>query len=168
MELEKAILNRTSIRSFTEEDVSEEDVDKLLRAGMSAPSAVNRQPWEFYVVRDPEKRAALRKVGFTNYASPLMIVLAGNVLRMLPLKMSEFWAQDCSAATENILLEATSLGLGAVWCGVHPNKTREKQIRSILGAGLTIVPFNIIVVGHPKGDAPKPKDKFDPKKIHLL
>src|SRR5574344_493708 len=99
MDLEEALLKRRSVRKFTNEPVSKEDIDKLLHAAMSGPSAVNKKPWEFYVVQDPEKIAQLNKVGFANYPSPLMIVVAGNKLNFLPFDAADYWIEDVSAAT---------------------------------------------------------------------
>jgi nitroreductase len=166
MTVKEALFARRSIRSFAKEAISEEDIETLLHAAMSGPSAVNKKPWEFYVVKDPEKIAQLNKVGFANYSCPLVIVVAGNRDRFLPV-VSEFWVQDVSAATENILLEATELGLGSVWCGVYPNKARSLQVRQILGAGLNIVPFNIICLGHPAGEIPAPRDQYEAEKVHF-
>jgi nitroreductase len=167
MEVKEALLARRSIRSFTDEPVSEEDIVELLHAGMSGPSAINKRPWEFYVVKDPEKQSELRRVGFANYLSPLMIVVAGNARHFIPF-LTEFWVQDTSAATENILLEATELGLGAVWCGLYPDRARAKKVRKILEMPLGVTPLNIIVIGHPKGKPPLPRDQFDPKKVHSV
>ena len=166
MELEEVLLKRRSVRKFMAEPVSEEAIDKLLHAAMSGPSAVNRRPWEFYVVRNPEKIAALNKVGFASYKSPLMIVVAGNRMHFLPPPASDFWLEDVSAASENILLEATNLGLGACWCGVYPGKLRQKQVAKILEMPIHHVPFAIIILGHPEGPVPEPRDQYDEKKVY--
>jgi nitroreductase len=168
MELKQVLLARRSVRSFTAEAVSDSDVDYLLHAAMSGPSAVNLRPWEFYVVKDPAKLAALNKVGYAKYPSPLMIVVAGNAHHFLPLGNEEYWEQDCSAATENILLAATDLSLGAVWCGVYPDKTRVKQVKEVLDLPENITPLNIIIIGHPQGEVPVPRDQYDEKKVHRV
>lgn len=166
MEVEEALLKRRSVRKFTADPVDKEAIDKLLRAAMSGPSAVNKKPWEFYVIQDPKKIAELNKVGFANYPSPLIIVIAGNQTKFLPSPASDYWIEDVSAATENILLEATNLGLGACWCGVYPGKLREKQVAKILSMPLNYVPFNIIIIGHPDGAIPEARDQYDEKRIH--
>lgn len=168
MEIEEAFLKRRSVRKFTSEPVSEEMIEKILHAAMSGPSAVNTRPWEFYVVKDPTKRSELNQVGYAKYVSPLMMVLAGNSLHFLPLGNQDYWIEDLSAAAENILLECTNLGLGAVWCGVYPGKLRQKQVRRILNLPLTMVPFAIIIIGHPDGAIPEPRDQYDKKKIHWV
>jgi Nitroreductase len=166
MELEEVLLKRRSVRKFTSEPVSPEMIDRLLHAAMSGPSAVNMRPWEFYIVQDPAKISDLNKVGYAKYKSPLMIVVAGNSSRFLPGPATDYWIEDVSAASENILLEATNLGLGAVWCGVYPGKLRQKQVRNILAMPLTYIPFAIIILGHPDGEIPEPRDQYDTKRIH--
>ncbi|MBR3963515.1 MAG: nitroreductase family protein [Oscillospiraceae bacterium] len=168
MELNEVLLKRRSVRKFTEEPVSEEDVLKLLHAGMSGPSACNKTPWEFFVVTNPEILEKLRKAArFSKITAPLAIVVCGNLSKALPSQLSPFWIQDCSAATENILLRATDLGLGAVWCGVHPMKTAEKNVREALSLPEKLVPLNIIHIGHPS-ENPEPRDQFSEKKIHFI
>ncbi|MBQ6876932.1 MAG: nitroreductase family protein [Oscillospiraceae bacterium] len=168
MELKNALLKRRSIRKFTDEAVSENDISELLHAAMSGPSACNRTPWEFYVVTNPEVLEKLRKAArYSKITSPLAIVVCGNLSKALPLQLSPFWIQDCSAATENILLRSTDLGLGAVWCGVHPMKTAEKNVREALSLPEKIVPLNIIHIGHP-AEEPEARDQFSEKKIHYI
>jgi nitroreductase len=166
MELEEVLLKRRSVRKFTTEAVSPELIDKLLHAAMSGPSAVNMKPWEFYIVQDPAKIAALNKVGYAKYPSPLMIVVAGNTSHFLPGASENYWIEDVSAACENVLLEATNLGLGAVWCGVYPGELRQKQVRTALNMPVSHIPFAILIVGHPDGAIPEPRDQYDAKRIH--
>ena len=133
MELKEVLLKRRSIRKFTEEPVSDERIEELLHAAMSGPSACNRKPWEFYVVTNEQVLEELRSsTMFSKIAAKLAIIVCGDLSRALPMGMSEYWIQDCSAATEKILLRATDLGLGAVWCGVYPQKRGEKKVREIL------------------------------------
>lgn len=168
MELNEVLLKRRSVRKFTDEPVSEEDVLKLLHAGMSGPSACNRTPWEFFVVTNPEILEKLRKAArYSKIKAPLAIVVCGNLSKALPLQLSPFWIQDCSAATENILLEATELGLGTVWCGVHPMKRAEKNVSEALGLSANLVPLNIIRIGHP-AEEPEARDQYNEKKVHYV
>jgi nitroreductase len=167
MELKEVLLKRRSVRSFTDQTVSDEEIDCLLHAAMSGPSAMNFRPWEFYVIKDPVKIAELNKVGFAKYKSPLMIVVAGNSLRFIPFS-SQLWVEDTSAAAENILLTATDLGLGAVWCGVYPVKHEIKQVRKILGLPKHIIPLNIMIIGHPSGETPNPRDQYNDKFVHKI
>ena len=111
----------------------EEAIDALLHAAMSGPSACNRTPWEFWVVTQEEALQALRGASrFTNHEAKLAIVVSGNLSRALPQQLAEYWIQDCSAATENILLQATELGLGAVWCGIYPQKRPPYDVAFVL------------------------------------
>ena len=169
MELKEALLKRRSVRKFTDEPVSEEMIQELLHAAMSGPSACNRRPWEFYVVRDPEALAGLRGcIHFGKMKSTLAIVVCGNLRHALPLQMSAYWIQDCSAATENILLRCTDLGLGAVWCGVHPQKRAEAAVRKVLGIDdEKQIPLNIIHIGHP-AEEPDARDQYDEKRVHFI
>ncbi len=161
------IATRVSVRSYLDKPVEEVKIEQLLRAGMAAPSAVNKQPWHFVVVTDKEQLKALAK---TNpYASmaakaPLAIVVCGDMKKALPGKAQEFWVQDCSAATENILLAANALGLGAVWTGTYPTEERCEAVAKVLQLPKSIVPLNIIVIGYPDGKN-TPKDKWKPSNI---
>lgn len=168
MELKEALLNRRSIRKFTSEPVSEEAIDELMHAAMSGPSACNKQPWEFYVITGRERLDELKKASkFMGFDSPLAIVVCGNLRRALPLKFSEYWIQDCSAATENILLRATDMGLGAVWCGAHPQKHAVENIRKCLDIPESQIPLNVIFIGHPAQEC-EPRDQYDEGRVHRL
>lgn len=168
MELKEALLKRRSVRKFTDEAVSESQIEELLHAAMSGPSACNRCPWEFFVITQQEKLEELRSASrFTKMNAPLAIVVCGNLSRALPVQMSAYWIQDCSAATENILLRATDLGLGAVWCGIHPQKRAEKRVQQILDLKDKWIPLNIIWIGHPAED-PDARDQYDEKRIHFI
>ena len=168
MELKEALLKRRSVRKFTEEAVSDEDITELLHAGMSGPSACNKTPWEFFVITNPEILEKLRKAArFSKISAPLAIVVCGNLSKALPLSFSSFWIQDCSAATENILLRATDLGLGAVWCGIHPMKRAEKNVSDILSLSEKLIPLNIIYIGHPAEES-EARDQFSEKKVHFI
>ena len=168
MELEEVLQKRRSVRKFTQEAVPEELIDKLLHAAMSGPSACNRQPWEFWVVTEPETLEKLRKASrFTNYEAKLVIVVAGNLSRALPMQLSEYWIQDCSAATENILLRAVDLGLGGVWCGIHPQKRPVERVLELLGMTEKQIPLNIIFLGFP-AESPEPRDQYQEKNVHWV
>ena len=161
------IATRTSVRSYLDKPVDAAVIEQLLRAGMAAPSAVNRQPWHFVVVTD---KAQLKELAKANpYAgmaakAPLAIVVCGDLKKALSGEAREFWVQDCSAATENILLAANALGLGAVWTGTYPDQNRCKDVSAILKLPETLIPLNTIVIGYPAGEN-KPKDKWKPENI---
>ena len=168
MEVKEALLKRRSIRKFKEDKISEELINELLIAAMSAPSACNKKPWEFFVITNEEKLQELKKASrFARYDAPLAIVVCGNLSKALPLQLSTYWIQDCSAATQNILLRVTDLGLGAVWCGAHPQKNVEKKIKEILDLSDKLVPLNIIFIGHPNQEA-EPRTQLEEKKIHYV
>ena len=144
------ILSRRSIRRYTDELVDREDMRRLLEAAMAAPSASNRKPWEFIVVTDAEILRRLRRsLIFGRYRAPAAIVVCGNTRRAWPGPGRDFWVQDCSAASQNILLAATGLGLGAVWVGVHPIKLFAGRVRKILSIPDGVIPLCVIYVGHP-------------------
>ena len=168
MELKEVLLKRRSVRKFTEQKVTKEEIDELLHAAMSGPSACNRTPWDFYVVTNSDKLDELRKTAmFTNMNAPLAVVVCGTLSRALPLKRKEYWIQDCSAATENILLRAVDLSLGAVWCGIHPQKSAVEKLQKTLNLPENCVPLNIIWIGHPAED-PEPRDQYNEKYIHII
>ena len=163
------IRERTSIRKFDPSvSVSDESIEKILRAAMCAPSAMNKQPWEFVVVRDPTQLKAIgdalpySRVGNGAQAA---IVVCGNLDNGLPGRGKEYWIHDCSAASMNILLAAKGLGLGAVWTGVYPGEDRIAAVRGILAIPDGFMPLNVIPLGAP-AENPEPKDKWNPLKVH--
>ena len=163
------IMNRKSVRRFQDVPVSDEDLQKILQAGMSAPSAVNQQLWEFIVVTDPQ---TLKSLGSElPYAKMLLhahaaIVVCGNLAKTFNRNpKSLYWIMDCSAATENILLAVEMLGLGAVWTAVYPEAQRVEVVRRILNLPEQIIPLNVIPIGVPAGNEPA-KDKWNPQFVH--
>lgn len=156
------IMARTSVRAYQQREVAEATVDSLLRAGMAAPSAMDKRPWHFIVVSDKETLARLGKVlPYAGMAAkaPLAIAVCGDMRKAGEGKSQEYWIQDTSAASENILLAAQSMGLGAVWTGVWPIEERCKALAEILDTPDYIVPLNLIVIGYP-AQPQKPKDKY--------
>jgi nitroreductase len=162
------IFTRKSVRNYTGEVVSKENIEILLKAAMAAPSGRNQQPWAFIAITDPETLITLAE-GLP-YAKMLpeagsAIVVCGYSAPHDRPGSKDLWEQDCAAATENILLAAEALDLGSVWTAVHPYPDRQEFIRKILGIPAAIHPFCVIPVGYPTGKE-QPKNKFDPKKIH--
>jgi nitroreductase len=161
------IFNRKSVRSFTSEQVSEEHVEAMLKAAMAAPTAVNYQPWRFVVVTERTQLDAMAEM--LPYAkmlkqAPLAIVVCGETI-WFEGRENPYWQQDCSAATENLLLAAEALGLGAVWTGVYPNMQLAEPLSEFLGLPETVQPLCAIPIGHHDGTA-KPRDKWKPENVH--
>lgn len=164
------ILQRKSVRSYTNAPVSREQIDTLLRAAMAAPTGKDMRPWKFVVVNDPEAMkslaAELPKAKMLQEA-PIAIAVCGDLsVTDKDGKSSTNWTFDCSAATENLLLAAEAMGLGAVWTGVYPYDERLEAVKRALNLPDHIIPLALIPVGHPKGD-PQPKDKYDAANIHF-
>ena len=168
MEVKDALLKRRSIRKYLDKEVSDEIIEELLHAAMSGPSACNRRPWIFYVIKDQDKLNELRKASrFSNMNAPLAIVVVGDLSRSLPLQLKDFWIQDCSAATENILLRATDLGLGSLWCGIYPQKRPVERVKDILGITNSDIPLNIIYIGD--GDEEKEsRDQYEKNRVKVI
>ncbi len=163
------IFSRKSVRHFQRGKAIDKDKLKLLvQAGMSAPSAVNIQPWEFIAVTDTRLLEALAdrlpNAAMLREASAAIIV-CGDPRKDERGIADKFWVQDCSAATENILLAAEALGLGAVWTGLYPNQERIADIRPLLSLPERIIPLNVIPLGYP-AEKVLPKDKWDEKRLH--
>lgn len=161
------IMTRTSIRDYTSREVEKEKIETILRAGMAAPTARNSQPWSFVVIDDKEQ---LRKIAdampnakMTAKAS-FAIAVCGNMDKTTEGEGREYWVQDVSAVSENILLAAHAMGLGAVWTGVYPVKERIQNVTDILSLPENIIPFSIIPVGY-SAESPLPKDKWKPENI---
>jgi nitroreductase len=161
----ETILTRRSIRQYTAESVPDEVVTDLLRAAMSAPSAGNEQPWQFVVVTD---RALLDRVPEIHSYSqmlkqaPLGVLVCGDESK---LKYAGYWVQDCSAATQNLLLAAHAKGLGAVWLGIYPKQDRVAAFRELFNLPQEITPLAMVAVGHPAEEKP-PADRYDPARVH--
>ncbi|CAM2760450.1 nitroreductase family protein [Hathewaya histolytica] len=161
----EAIFRRRSIRKYKPIKISEDMLENLLRAGMSAPSAVNQKPWHFIVIED---RTKLDEIATTHpyakmlYEAPLAICVCAN---MNLGDFKHYWPQDCSAATENILIEAEHLGLGAVWLGVYPVEDLMEGAKKVLNLPDDIVPFCFISIGYPNEEK-KHYDRFDKERIH--
>lgn len=161
------IMTRTSIRQFTDQPVSKDTLDLIVKAGMAAPSAMNAQPWAFVVVTDKAVLDSLNSVHpYANLkTATAAVIVCGDLNKTIEGAGREYWVQDCSAATENILLAAHAYGLGAVWCGVYPIEERMKPVKEVLDMPENILPLNIITMGYP-AESPAPKDKFKPENIH--
>ena len=162
------ILKRRSVRKFKKEPVPMELIDSLLEAAMAAPSACNRKPVDFYVITDEGKLKEISKAGlFTRMEAPLIIVVVGNLGRALPMQMADYWIHDAAAASENILLQATTLGLGSCWCGVHPQKRVMEKVSEALGLSGKEIPFSMIKIGYPD-EFPEAHSGYDKKRVKFI
>ena len=170
------IFSRKSVRSYTDQPVSDEQVETMLRAAMSAPTGMNVQPWRFVVVRDQAVKDKLAgpRGGMIAQAPVVFVICGETTLMRKPQGQPDAeavavengnWTQDCSAAAENLLLAAEALGLGAVWTAAHPYEARVNPIREALGLPENVTPLCVIPCGYPAGDD-QPKDKWKPENIH--
>jgi nitroreductase len=159
-----AIYKRRSIRKYKDAPVSHNLIEQIIKAGMNAPSAGNEQPWQFLVVDD---RKILDKIPTFHphskmlYEAPVAIVVCGDMSRV---KYQEYWPQDCSAATQNILLTIAELDLGGVWLGVYPREDRVKKLQALFGMPDNIIPFSIVALGYP-AEQKAAKDIYDTHRI---
>ena len=159
------IFARKSVRSYTDEPVSPEQVETILKAAMAAPSGMNMQPWRFVVVTDQKVKDKLA-VGFNKMIAkaPVVIIVCGKTTNKLGAP-NKNWTADCAASTENLLLAVEALGLGAVWTACYPYEDRMNPTVEALGLPENISPYCIVPIGHPAGND-KPKDKWKPENIH--
>jgi nitroreductase len=159
------IFKRASIRKFLKKPVEQEKIEALLRAAMAAPSAGNQQPWQFIVVRDPETLHKMNDV--SPYAGPILNAPLGIVVLMdeSGLRFPECVQQDLGAAAQNILLEAVSQGLGAVWMAVMGFEERVAKGKALFGLPDALSPFAFIAVGYPN-ETKERQDRYDPARVH--
>ncbi len=158
------IFTRSSVRSYTNQEVESWKLELLLKAGMASPTAGNKQPWAFIVVNSKEllqNIADTLEYGKMVAGAPLAIVVCGDTSKVGEGKRGEYWIQDCSAVTENILLAAHGMDLGAVWVSLYPMDDRVGAVKEMLALPENIIPFNVIPVGYPKGEATV-KQKWNP------
>lgn len=158
------IYNRKSVRSFIKDrPVSDEDVQALIKAGMSAPSGKDTRPWEFVIINDRailDKMAEELPTAKMLSQAPMAIVVCGDTIR------SSYWYLDCSAATENILLAAEAMDLGGVWTAAYPYRDRMATVIKHTNMPAQVLPLVVIPIGYPMGNH-SVKDKYDEKKIHM-
>lgn len=164
----ETILNRKSIRKFSDKPIEKEKIELILKSAMAAPSAVNCQPWFFVVIDDRELLDELGRE--LPYAKMLVfaqaaVIVCGDLQKALDDWEQEFWVQDCSAASQNLLLAAESLGLGAVWTALYPAASRVKIVKDILNLPENLMPLNVIPLGYPAGHD-KPINKWHEENIH--
>lgn len=152
---------RRSIRKYLDKEISDEDIKKILKAGMNAPTARNLKPYEFVVVRNKEtlaKLSEMKKNAYFAKDSNVTIVL-------LAKELSDYWQQDLGAVSENMLLEATRLGIGSCWVGITPNQDYENYVRGVLGIPQEVRVFSLMTLGYP-GEVKQPNDNYYEEKVH--
>lgn len=161
----KSIFERRSIRKFKDIPLTKEQIDLLLKAAFNAPSAGNRQPWEFIVIQNAGKLCEMGDL--TPGAKPLKEAALGIIVcaNLEKNDLLEYCEQDCAAATQNILLEATELGLGGVWIGMHPTPGRAQRLKVVFRLPEHIFPLWMIAIGVPD-EVGEIKDKYNPAAIH--
>ena len=166
MDAMEALFSRRSIRKYTAEPVTEEVLREILEAAMSAPSAGNQQPWHFVIIND---RKILDYIpSFHPHSqmlkeAPVAILVCGDLTLE---KHIGYWVQDCSAATENLLLAIHAKGLGAVWLGIFPREERVEGLRKLLDIPDHVIPLSLIPVGYPAESKPPRPDRYNANKIH--
>lgn len=166
MEVIKAILSRRSIRRYSGKKIEKKIVDKIIHAGMYAPSAVNKQPWHFIVFEDKESCRAIAEV---HPNAAMLNSAALGVLVCFDEKLQHdegYGTLDCSAATQNMLLAAHDMGLGACWIGIYPRENRMQSLQRIFNLPDHIKAFSIVSLGYSDEDKPIP-ERFKPERIHL-
>ncbi len=166
-DFEQIINTRRSIREYQDKQVSDEDILKILKAGMQAPgSRLGAEPWEFVIVKNRQTLAKIGEIKPRVTNAPVAIVLVANIERAF---YKTVWQQDMGAACENMLLEAVNLGLGALWNGVAPEEERMAKIGELIGIDdiTNLKPYSIVTIGYPaEGWENKFMDKFDEERIH--
>jgi nitroreductase len=164
MNLYEGIQLRRSIRKYEKKPIEPATIERLLRAAMQAPSAANQRPWEFIVV---EKQETLEKLANAHiYATPIKQAAVGIIVlgREESMLFPQYWQQDLAAATQNILLEAVELGLGAVWMGVAPEQDRMAYITALFDLPQGVKPFAMLAIGYSADN--KFVDRFDSSRVH--
>ena len=159
------ILSRRSIRKYTSQPVSDELIKEILKAAMAAPSAGNEQPWHFIVIKDRAILDEIPKIHqYTHMLkeAPAAILVCGDE-RLERFK--GFWVQDCSAATQNILLACQAKGLGSVWCGIYPVAERVQAFQKLLGIPAEVKPFSLVALGYP-AEEKEPANRYNEERVH--
>lgn len=162
------IMTRTSVRSYSDRKIEPEKIDTLLRAAMAAPTAGNKQPWRFVVINDKTILDSISENFHTMTMArdaSIAVVMCGDMTATFGGDGRDYWIEDVSAASENLLLAAHATGLGAVWCGIYPLPERVEKFSKMLNLPENIIPMGCICIGYPAAET-TPKDKWHPEYIH--
>ena len=166
MEIQHALTTRRSIRKYTQEKVPDIQINNMLEAAMYAPSANNKQPWHFVIIRNKE---TLEQIPIFHPNAKMIKDASLGILVCTDDDIENsvgYWIQDCAAATQNILLSAHGMGLGAVWCGIFPREERIVGIKKLFSLPQNITPFSLISIGHPDEQKEQPQ-RFSKERIHI-
>jgi len=165
LNFEEILLNRRSIRRYTPQKISPEIITKIIKAGMYAPSAVNKKPWHFIVIEEKEKMESVIKI----HANAMMLKEASHAILVCGDEKLQhddgFWIADCGAATQNILLSAFNSGIGSCWIGIYPREQRMKAVSDIFNLPEHVRPFALVALGYPAEEKKFP-ERFEEGKIH--
>ena len=162
-----AIFSRRSIRKYKNQEITDEQLELLLRAGMAAPSGGNQQPWEFYVVRDPDTIRKLSQSSLYSGCAKFATVVIVPCYRTQDLMYPELVSLDMSACVENMLVEIESLGLGGVWLSIAPYEDRMRNVDMVIGTNDKLRPFALIPVGYPAMER-HAGDRYEESRIHRI
>jgi nitroreductase len=163
------IFDRRSVRSFLPKAIEQDKIERILKAGFQAPSAHNRQLWEFIVISDAVDLGVIAKMSpyakMLPHAAAAIVPCVNLELGKRPSVEDTWWVQDLSAVTENILLQIVDEGLGGVWLGWYPDMVRVKAFSERFGLPSHVLPFSVIALGYPTNQ-PQKEDRYDPAKVH--
>lgn len=166
MDIQDFIYSRRSIRRYEDKKVPEDTLIEVVKAGTSAPTAANCQPWEFIIINQENILEELRdKCVFARYNAPAAIIVCGNLQLAFKGKAKEFWVQDCSAAIENMLLSARGFDLGTVWIGVYPLEAHVNTVRKIADIPDYVVPLGIVYIGYP-AESKESRTRYNEKRVY--
>lgn len=157
------LLERQSCRKYKSDPIPKEDLDYILHAAMSSPSAMNTRPWHFIVIKDKQTHTKIMQIHKASQMltdAPVGIIICCDIKK----QYKNYWQQDCAASTQNMLLAATAKGYGSVWCGIYPIEERVKSFADLLNLPQNIVPFSLVVIGK-KTEELKEKQRWEPAKI---
>lgn len=166
MDAIEAILNRRSVRSFQKKAISQDIQKTLLECAMHAPSAMNQQPWQFILIEDAttlSKISLIHPHAEMTSEAALAVVVCGD---MRLTKTDDFWIQDCSAATQNLMVAAQAFGIGSVWAGIYPRDEIVKNFHKFLHLPKEVIPFSLIVLGYPDRE-PQKVERFHKERVHI-
>jgi len=168
MDAMDVIFTRRSVRKYKDEEIDDKTIEKLIDAGVSAPSAGNQQPWHFIVLDTQKDKSTVNKIQsfhpnakFISQSNKIIIICGDLDLE----KFKGYWILDCSAATQNILLAARALGLGSCWCGVYPREDRIENFKKLFSLPKSVIPFSLISLGYTSEKQEK-IDRYDKERIH--